>query len=331
VHGHMKPANIMAVDDQLKVSSDGLCRMGESRGGLGKPGVYDPPETAGGGISPAADVWSLGMTLVEALTQRLPVWEGTERGEPVLPETVPAPFLDLAHHCLGREPQRRWTVAEIAARLKQTSRAPQEQTAPGPQEAFASWRYLVPTVAVGLALAAMLAVPKLLHRRPEAQRAPSVASEQPRVQPKPEQRPVAPRTRQSTQKTSDEKQSSSGTAPLPRPLRSEAGASTPTGGLVRGEVLQQVLPDVSQKARDTIRGTVRVSVRVHVDPSGRVVGATFDSSGPSRYFANLALEAARRWEFAPAKVDRRYVSSAWILRFEFGRTATKVVPVETAP
>ena len=111
VHGHMKPANIMAVDDQVKVSSDRLCRTGESSGGLRKPGVYDPPEMAGGAILPAGDIWSLGMTLVEALTQRLPVWEGTEQGEPILPETVPAPFLDFAHHCLRRDPQRRWTVA----------------------------------------------------------------------------------------------------------------------------------------------------------------------------------------------------------------------------
>src|SRR5205807_4278877 len=80
VHGHIKPANIMAVEDQLKISSDGLCRIDEWRGDLWKPDVYDAPEIAGGEISPAADIWSLGMTLVEALTQRVPVWEGPEQG-----------------------------------------------------------------------------------------------------------------------------------------------------------------------------------------------------------------------------------------------------------
>src|SRR5215471_14371352 len=324
VHGHMKPANIMAVDDQLKVSSDGLCQMGESRCSLGKPSLYDPPEK--GGVSPAGDVWSLGMTLVEALTQRLPVWEVLEQGQLVLPETVPAPFLDLACHCLDRDPRQRWTVAEIAAQLKQTSGAPQEQeqkVVPAPREASANWRSFIPTVAVALALAAViLAVPMLLHRRPEVQRTPSITSEQPRVQPRPEQSRVVPRPGQSTEKTNDEKPSSSGTARLTAPSRSEA-ASVPSADLVRGEVLQRVLPDVSQRARDTIRGTVRVSLRVHVDPSGRVVGTTFDSPGPSKYFANLASQAARRWEFSPPKVNHRYVSSEWILRFEFGRTATK--------
>src|SRR5712692_7139923 len=62
VHGRLKPANIMAVGEHLKLSSDGLCRMGESSGGSReKPGVYDPPEAASGMISPAGDVWSLGM------------------------------------------------------------------------------------------------------------------------------------------------------------------------------------------------------------------------------------------------------------------------------
>src|SRR5438309_4996301 len=32
VHGHLKPANIMAIADQVKLSSDGLCAPGESNG-----------------------------------------------------------------------------------------------------------------------------------------------------------------------------------------------------------------------------------------------------------------------------------------------------------
>jgi TonB family protein len=272
------------------------------------------------------------MTLVEALTQRLPVWEGTEQGEPVLPDTVPAAFLDLARQCLRRDPERRLTVAEIAARLQQRQTLPEakEQMTARPQEAIAKWRYVVPTVAIGLVLAAFLAGPKLLRRRPEAQRAPSVESEQPRVQPRPNQRAVTLETGQSTQKTGNERPGSSGAAPSPTSPRSGAEAKTTTGGLVRGEVLRQVLPAVPQSARDTIRGTVRVSVRVAVDPSGSVTGAKLDSPGPSKYFANLALQAAQRWEFAPAKVNGRDVSSEWILRFEIERTGTRVFPVPAA-
>jgi TonB family protein len=104
-----------------------------------------------------------------------------------------------------------------------------------------------------------------------------------------------------------------------------------TSSRAPGEVLHQVLPTVPRKAKETIQGKVRVSVRVRVAPSGNVTGATLDSPGPSRYFAGLALQAARRWKFVPAKADGREIASAWTLRFEFGRTGTKVTPVRGVP
>jgi len=309
VHGHLKPTNIMAVNDELKISSDGLCPIGGPAGVRSKLDLYDPPELAKGEISPAGDVWSLGMTFVEALTQRAPVWERSAQQEPVVPQTLPAPFLDLARHCLLRDPQRRYTVADISAALRQTS-AP-SQTAP-PQRAFAKRRYLVPAVAVGLLLAAILAGPRLFRRGPGAPPAPS-AVEQPGLPSRPEPNPVTPE------------------APPPAPSPTEFKAEIPAGGRTPGEVLHEVVPDVSRTARQTIRGKVRVSVRVRVAPSGNVVEATLDSPGPSRYFAGLALQAARRWKFVPPKVDGQEIASVWVLRFEFGRTATKVFPVRKSP
>ena len=76
VHGRIRPSNIMAVDNQLKISADGLGKTGE-RGGGRAPSVYDAPELAGSGPSPAADIWALGVTLVAVLTQNEP--EGDER------------------------------------------------------------------------------------------------------------------------------------------------------------------------------------------------------------------------------------------------------------
>jgi TonB family protein len=322
IHGHLKPANIMGVNDQLRLSSDGLCRIGKPRGGRGTPGVYDPPEAASGTNSPAGDVWSLGITVVEALTQRPPVRAETEEAEPLLPRTLPEPFLDIARHCLHPDPQRRWTVAQIAARLEPTSivhplPVPKPQISARPQKVSAKWRHIVPTVVVGLALAVMLAGLGLLNRH--------------RVEPKPNQKPVTGSTAPLTQRTGEGQQSSSGTRTSPSSLRSGAGAKTPTGGAVQGGVRQQVLPDVPKSARDTIRGTVRVSVKVVVDPSGSVAEATLDSPGPSRYFANLALQAARQWKFWPEKVNGRHVPNEWILQFRFRRTATEVVPVQAAP
>jgi TonB family protein len=119
--------------------------------------------------------------------------------------------------------------------------------------------------------------------------------------------------------------------PSPVITPSEEQPKASAAAVVPGEVLNQVLPDVSQKARDTIRGRVRVSVKIHVDPSGDLAGAELDSRGPSKYFADLALQAARRWEFAPAKVEGSNVSTDWVVRFEFSQLDTKVFPVQTSP
>jgi TonB family protein len=326
VHGHLKPANIMAVGEQLKVSSDNLGQIGEAAGSK-TLAIYDPPEIHRQGISPAGDIWSLGVTLVESLTQRLPVWESTEREEPPLPETLPPPFLEIARHCLRRDPQRRWTAAQIAAHLGPAPPpVPHRQAPAEPQVTFAKRRYFAPAAGVlGLvALAVVLGVPALFEREPVADPGPS-GIEQQGVELEPEQAPVAPETGEAAPSTSDESQASPGAPATPASPQASA-ANTPPGDLVPGEVVREVLPDVPKSASDTIQGTVRVSVKVQVDPSGQVASAEIDSAGPSKYFAQLALQAARDWEFTPAEVDGQPVLSEWTLRFEFTRTTTRAIP-----
>src|SRR5467141_3213405 len=72
IHSRIKPSNILATADQLKLSSDSLSPIGESRKSSRRFDPHDAPEAAVGPLSPAADIWSLGMTLVETLTQRVP-------------------------------------------------------------------------------------------------------------------------------------------------------------------------------------------------------------------------------------------------------------------
>ena len=335
VHGRLKPANIMVISDQMKVSSDGFRRIGESSVGLGTSSTYDPPEAARGQSSAAGDVWSLGMVLVEALTQHPLIWEKTKQTEPKLPDGMPAPFLDIARHCLRRDPRRRWTIPEIAERLEQPSDAPQQETIAGLDKEVVKWRsYIVPTIAVVLTLGAILAGSRLIRRRPEVPQTPSAVPELLKAQPQHKQVPATPATEQSTQSLTGNTQGSSVAAAPPatqREVQSEAGGATAAVGLVPGEVLQRVLPEVPQSARETIQGTIRVSVRVSLDSSGTVTEAEFDAPGPSKYFARLALEAAQTWKFAPPRVGGRNVLSDWILRFEFTKDATKVLPTQTAP
>jgi TonB family protein len=334
-HGRLKPTNIMSIGDQIKVSSDGIRRIGESSVGLGTSSTYDPPEAARGQSSAAGDVWSLGMVLVEALTQHPFILEKTKHDEPNVPERMPAPFLDIARHCLRRDPRNRWTIAGIAERLEQPSDAPQQATIAASKKAVAKrWRYLVPTIAVALTLGAIFASSRLLRRRQEVPQTPSAVPEPLRVQPQQKQVPATAATGQSTQSSSDNEQGSRVVASPPaiqREVQSEAGGATAGVGLVPGEVLTRVLPEVPQTARETIQGTIRVSVRVSLDSSGTVTQVEFDSPGPSKYFARLALEAAQAFKFAPPRVAGRTVLSDWILRFEFTKNATKVLPTQTAP
>jgi TonB family protein len=131
---------------------------------------------------------------------------------------------------------------------------------------------------------------------------------------------------------------SSNPAPAPaaltsvaNPLRVESAAKPAAGSVTQGEVLDQIMPNVSTRARATIRGTVRVTVKLHVDPAGNVASAELFSRGPSKYFADQALQAAHRWDFAPAKVDGHAVASAWLVRFEFTPSLTKAHPIQSTP
>lgn len=299
VHGHLKPANIMAVSDQLKISCDGIRRVGELCGIPGKPGVYDPPEWRNGQSSPSGDVWSLGVTLVEGLTQRLPLPAG-RAGDVVLPDTLPAVFLDIVRRCLQADPRKRATLAEIAAWLQPSAEPVREAPVRPTVAPRRRSRYLAPAVGAGLALAAILVGPRLIRR------------------PAPPSVPVHPAVRSEPEPKASDR----------RPPESPA---EPAESSVTGKAVHQVLPFIPRKAQETIRGKVRVNVRVSVDSSGHVVGSKLDSAGPSRYFADLTLEAARRWEFLPPKVAGRDVSSEWILRFEITNKATEVRPVRVSP
>jgi TonB family protein len=329
VHSRLKPSNVMAAQDQLKLSSDSLLRSGDASGRAGPPSVYDAPEFASGNILPASDTWSLGMTLMEALTQRLPACEGI--AEP-LPETVPAPFMGIAHCCLRRDPQRRCTVADIAARLQSTAPAAPKPSTIRIPAASAKWRYILPIAAVVVVAAALLVGPKLLNTQPDNKRTPAVSSEAApstapvSALPKPESTP-APAAKPSAIKPSAIKQRDEPQNSTPSPSSSAAAPAvrtSPVESSGQGRILQRVMPAVSQSALNTITGTIRIRVKVIVDASGNVEKATFISAGPSRYFAGKAMQAAQQWKFAPAAVNGQAVPSAWVLRFSVRRSGTEM-------
>ncbi len=79
------------------------------------------------------------------------------------------------------------------------------------------------------------------------------------------------------------------------------------------------MPVISSGAQRTVQGKVRVQIEVRVDATGKVTEARFKTAGPSRYFAERALEAARQWKFQPPVKNGQAVASVWVVKFMIGR------------
>jgi len=300
VHGNIKPSNVLAVGDQLKLSSDQVTSAAETDSTRRRRDVYDAPETAAGIVSPAGDLWSLGVTLVAALTQNTSLAEGAQ--VPAALETLPEPFRGIARECLRLDPNRRCSIALIQARLQPPGRSvPAESEPPSPQRHRLSKGVVAAVVAVVALLIGLVVF------YPRGKNTPAGAEKVTSGRTAPAPAPTA-----STPKSA-------------KPAKKAAAQGTASQGAAAqgGEVLHQVLPDVPQSAKDTITGTVRVGVRVTVDSSGKVTAAELASPGPSPYFARLAMKAAQSWEFSPAQVDGQPAASVWLLRFRFRRTSTQ--------
>src|SRR5690348_4880692 len=115
VHGDLRPGNVMAVGDQLKLSADSVCSSGMAPKTLSNP--YGAPEVLSGQISAATDIWDLGATLVEALTQRAPSGAGATA-------TLPKPYSEIVSHCLVKDPAKRWTLRDVASAMGVQSPGP---------------------------------------------------------------------------------------------------------------------------------------------------------------------------------------------------------------
>jgi len=312
VHGHIKPSNVMVVGDRLKLPIDGIQPAGEFAKPVAQAKPYDAPETARGAISPAADIWSLGITLVEALFQQLPSWDRTKGRDPVVPDEIAQPFADVARGCLRSDPAKRATLREIRSVLDPPQLlepaneidqiAPAEIGARPVSVSHASpHKRRVAAIAAGAVI--LLALIAFLFMRSRQSQPSSPTVEQ----------PVAP-------------------AVTPAPPQSPVAQSPPpSGGTTKGAITERVMPDTSAKANRTIHGKVEVTIRLNVDANGAVSNARIESQGHSRYFAEKALQAARKWRFKPAHVNGSAAASDWVLRFAFRPAGPEVNAREVSP
>jgi|HubBroStandDraft_6_1064221.scaffolds.fasta_scaffold02179_7 TonB family protein len=324
VHGRVKPSNVLAVGDQLRLSSDHIAPSIELSNGAQRRDVYDPPEAAAGIVSPAGDMWAVGVTLVAAMTQNVPFSAELSPRDPVAPEKMPEPFRGIARECLHLDPKRRCTVADVQARLQPAARSvpAAPEPAPTPQRGLRRG-----PIALGLALIVIVGIIVIYSRGKST--APAAPADQPAAQtssaPPSTSQNSPPASSSASQPAPQTPAAQTETKPTPAPPAPQPAAPrqrqrpSAASGADGNGVLHQVIPEVPRSARNTITGKIRVVVRVDVDASGKVTNATLSSPGPSNYFAGLALKAAREWEFAPA-------ASTWSLRFYFGRRGTQVSP-----
>lgn len=293
VHGRVKPSNVLAVGDRLKLSSDQIASVADENSHHRRRDAYDAPETAAGIVSPAGDIWSLGATLVAALTQNVSFGEDSQR-DPGLPATLSEPYRTVARECLHLDPKKRWSLREIEAELKPETRSVPAPPPPPAVPVQSGRRPAFPvTIATVVVLAMFFAFSYFRGNKSGAKNTdpppPTTTAQPPTAAPPVSESPTA------------------------------AKASTRTSG----EVMHQVIPDVPHSAKNTITGTVKVTVRAHVDPSGKVTSTEFKSAGPSKYFAGLALKASESWEFSPPETDGQPLASTWLIQFRFKRTSTQ--------
>jgi TonB family protein len=308
-HSRVKPSNIMAVDNQLKVSADAVRRTGE-RGLARVRSAYDAPEVETAGPSPAADMWALGATLVAVLTQDEPKMRNVTREPVAVPETIPQPFREIARQCLQIDPRERCTASDILSRLQpgvlQTQSPIGARMVEARRSPEGSKRWIVASVvAAALMLVVWVGSKFMVHQ------------------------PTVPAAE--THSASPQPPADIPAAQAPAPFSEKVKPAQEEKGVVQGSVRQQVQPDVSRNALNTIEGRLKVVVEVSVDESGNVSQAKLVSPGPSTYFANRALAAARGWKFNPPQVNGQAAASEWVLRFEFRKTSAEVSPSEKHP
>jgi serine/threonine protein kinase len=421
VHGHVKPSNVLAAGDLLKLSSDTIFAAGSVREMRREHSAYDAPELPGAPYTPASDVWSLGVTLVEALTQQPAVLPFNENAEPIIPPAVHDPFLEVARHTLRRNPRLRWSSGQLAEQLNPSeaeakavaavagarvsggmnasaggsvitapptvrpvlpavsplnvplskepaivlgklpplppmdsvrtrSRSAEDVATAPPAVALPS--YAIPLFAGALLVIALIVLPFALRRRgsSDANSASSTgaaSSTQAAVsRPSSSDNGFAPPAsvppaKAATVVPPTTTPSSTAVrppaAPPPAPRHNEelaapaAGAKSSGSVAAEGEALDQVKPAASAKALSSIHGTVRVAVKVHVDAAGKVTEATLDSTGPSRYFADLSLKAARQWVFTAPEADGHSAPSDWRIQFHYTQSGVQMSSEQLRP
>src|SRR3954462_9729475 len=132
VHRDVKLANVLiAADGRVHLADFGIARLVDSahvtRTGdvLGTPAYFAPEQVSGGAVGSGADVYALGLMLLECLTGQR-AFEGTAmevamarmNRDPEIPSSVPASWHDLLRAMTAREAADRLPASAAAEQLR---------------------------------------------------------------------------------------------------------------------------------------------------------------------------------------------------------------------
>ncbi|MFD6345871.1 MFS transporter [Streptomyces roseolus] len=135
IHRDLKPSNVLVTVDGPRVIDFGIARAMDGLAGdslhtrtgmlIGSPGFMSPEQARGLELTPASDVFCLGALLVYAATGRL-LFGATDTGlnahlfriaeEEADLTGVPDALVDLVRACLDKDPAKRPSPREVAAR-----------------------------------------------------------------------------------------------------------------------------------------------------------------------------------------------------------------------
>jgi serine/threonine protein kinase len=133
LHLDLKPDNVVVDHGKAVLIDLSLAgRPGSGRPGAGTRGYLAPEQASGRGLSPATDVWGLGMTLIDALARTAPygdeaTWESRRRWPllhrrmPLVPDgldELPGEVRDLLAACVSLDPAARPLLEQVRTALE---------------------------------------------------------------------------------------------------------------------------------------------------------------------------------------------------------------------
>lgn len=135
IHRDVKPANVLiSADGRVHLADFGIARLVDAahvtRTGdvLGTPAYFSPEQVAGEPVGPPADVYALGLVLLECRTGRR-AYEGTPMEvamarltrQPEIPASITGAWRDLLTGMTARQPAARLSAAQSADMMRRLS------------------------------------------------------------------------------------------------------------------------------------------------------------------------------------------------------------------